>query len=223
MYQNTFLGKRKQHQKFQITGVEGEDVVVLLQKAIERRGDVKIEVCAILNDTTGCLMSSAWRDDRCRVGLILGTGTNACYLEEIQDIHTINRDEFTGQNHMVINTEWGAFGDMGELDFIRTKWDYNVDKFSVNPGKQIFEKMISGMYMGELIRQVLVDLMKDDLIFYDCNREKLAERGKKMVNFTQLFATKIRPRRYSTFFRVFQFRYPEINHPNLSNFTYKMQ
>ena len=36
--------------------VEGEDVVVLLQEALERRGDVKIEVCAILNDTTGCLM-----------------------------------------------------------------------------------------------------------------------------------------------------------------------
>ena len=173
--------------KSQIIGVEGEDVVILLQKAIERRGDVKIEVCAILNDTTGCLMSSAWRDDRCRVGLILGTGTNACYLEEIQDIHTINRDEFTGQNHMVINTEWGAFGDMGELDFIRTKWDYNVDKFSVNPGKQIFEKMISGMYMGELIRQVLVDLMKDDLIFYDCNREKLAQRGKKIDRFCPTF------------------------------------
>ena len=128
-------------------------------------------------------MSSAWRDDRCRVGLILGTGTNACYLEEIQDIHTIDQNEFTGQKHMVINTEWGAFGDMGELDFIRTKWDYNVDKFSVNPGKQIFEKMISGMYMGELIRQVLVDLMKDDLIFYDCNRTKLTERGKKMKKF----------------------------------------
>jgi hypothetical protein len=26
------------------------------QNALERRGDVKIEVCAILNDTTGCLM-----------------------------------------------------------------------------------------------------------------------------------------------------------------------
>ena len=95
--------------------MEGEDVVILLQKAIERRGDVKIEVCAILNDTTGCLMSSAWRDDRCRVGLILGTGTNACYLEEIQDIHTIDQNEFTGQKHMVINTEWGAFGDMGTV------------------------------------------------------------------------------------------------------------
>jgi hexokinase len=36
--------------------VEGEDVVALLRLALKRRGDVRIEVCAILNDTTGCLM-----------------------------------------------------------------------------------------------------------------------------------------------------------------------
>ena len=53
---------------FSCSGVEGEDVVEHLQAAIERRGDVKIEVCAILNDTTGCLMSCAWRDERCRIG-----------------------------------------------------------------------------------------------------------------------------------------------------------
>ena len=78
---------------------------------------------------------------------------------------------------MIINTEWGGFGDNGEIDFIRTKWDRNVDENSINPGRQTFEKMISGMYMGELIRQVLVDLMKDDLIFFNCNRDKLFERG----------------------------------------------
>ena len=38
---------------FSCEGVEGQDVVQLVQEAIERRGDVKIEVCAILNDTTG--------------------------------------------------------------------------------------------------------------------------------------------------------------------------
>lgn len=162
---------------FNCEGVEGEDVVVLLQQAIERRGDVKIEVCAILNDTTGCLMSCAWRDNRCRIGLILGTGTNACYLEDIKNIETINKDDFPGQEHMVINTEWGAFGDNEELDFLKTKWDIAVDEMSVNPGKQTFEKMISGMYMGELIRQVLVDLMKDDLIFVGVDRERLLERG----------------------------------------------
>ena len=41
---------------FKCSGVEGRDVVLLLREALERRGDVNIEVCAILNDTTGCLM-----------------------------------------------------------------------------------------------------------------------------------------------------------------------
>jgi len=151
--------------------------VALLNQALDKRGDVKIDVCAILNDTTGCLMSCAWKDNRCRIGLILGTGTNACYLEDVKNIETLNKGDFTEQEHMVVNTEWGAFGDNGELDFIKTKWDENVDQMSVNPGKQIFEKMISGMYMGELVRQVLVDLMKDDLIFVGADREKLLERG----------------------------------------------
>ena len=88
--------------------------------------------------------SCAWRDNRCRIGLILGTGTNACYLEDIKNIETLNPDDFPGQEHMVINTEWGAFGDNGELNFIKTKWDECVDELSVNPGKQIYEKMISG-------------------------------------------------------------------------------
>merc|ERR1719509_567207 len=162
---------------FNCSGVEGEVVVQLLSEAIERRGDVKIEVCAILNDTTGCLMSCAWKDNRCRVGLILGSGTNACYLEDVKNIETLDQQGFNEQDHMVVNTEWGAFGDNGELDFIKTKWDENVDAMSVNPGKQIFEKMISGMYMGELVRQVLVDLMKDDLIFVGADMERLLERG----------------------------------------------
>ena len=59
-----------------------------------------------------------------------------------------------------------AFGDNKELDFIRTKWDEAVDSGSLNPGKQTFEKMISGMYMGELTRQVLVDMCWEGLFFF---------------------------------------------------------
>ena len=101
-------------------------------------------------------------------------------MEEVKDIYTINPEDFLNQKYMIVNTEWGGFGDNGELDFIRTKWDIKVDENSINPGRQTFEKMISGMYMGELIRQVLVDLMKDDLIFFNANREKLFERGKEI-------------------------------------------
>ena len=48
----------------------------------------------------------------------------------------------TSTGDIIINTEWGAFGDKGELDFIRTKWDQQIDEQSLNPGKQTFEKMI---------------------------------------------------------------------------------
>ena len=162
---------------FSCSGVEGEDVCRLLGEAIARRGDLKIEVCAILNDTTGCLMSSAWEEANCRIGIILGTGTNACYLEKISNIGTVDAKEFLEDKSMVVNTEWGAFGDNGELDFILTKWDRAIHKESKYPGMQTFEKMISGMYMGELIRQILVDLIEDNLIFSGCDRDILLEKG----------------------------------------------
>jgi len=144
-----------------------------------------IEVCALLNDTTGCLMSCAWKEPKCRVGLILGTGTNACYLEDTQNVELWDGD--TGEpHHVIVNTEWGAFGDNGELDFIRTKWDLSVDDTSLNPGKQTYEKIISGMYMGELVRQVLVDMVWEDLMFQDQNTDGLFEHGAFLTKYVSM-------------------------------------
>ena len=166
---------------FKCDGVEGEDVVELLNKSIDKKS-INIDVCAILNDTTGCLMSCAWKNTKCRIGLIIGTGTNACYLEDLENIQRYEGGDEAdvGQpQQMIINTEWGGFGGNGELDFIKTKWDDAVDEGSMNPGKQIFEKMISGMYMGELTRQVLVDMVWEKLMFVDTpNTDKLFEWGR---------------------------------------------
>jgi len=46
---------------------------------------------------------------------------------------TEQRDVF----QVVINTEWGAFGDNGVLDFIRTQVDHAVDSLSLNPGQHV--------------------------------------------------------------------------------------
>ena len=73
----------------------------------------------------------------------------------------MNGEDSVGPQQMIVNTEWGAFGDNGELDYIVTKWDRAVDEASLNPGKQIFEKMISGMYMGEVVRQVSLDCISN--------------------------------------------------------------
>ena len=33
-------------------------------------------------------MSCAWQNPKCRVGLIIGTGINACYLEDLERVGT---------------------------------------------------------------------------------------------------------------------------------------
>ncbi|KAK4290032.1 hypothetical protein Pmani_037051 [Petrolisthes manimaculis] len=161
---------------FQCSGVEGNDVVELLNLAISRRGDVKIKLIAVLNDTTGTLMSCAWKNHNCRIGLIVGTGTNACYMEKLEKVELWDEDR-DNPPQVIINTEWGAFGDAGCLDFIRTEYDNNTDRESINPGRQLYEKMISGMYMGEIARQVLVHLVSQGLLFGGYTSDILLEKG----------------------------------------------
>ena len=45
--------------------------------------------------------------------------------------------EKPSNNEVVINTEWGAFGNTGSLDIVRTIYDYELDRNSLNPGKQV--------------------------------------------------------------------------------------
>lgn len=166
---------------FDCSGVVGEDVVQLLKDAIARRGDVQIDVIAILNDTTGTLMSCAWKNHNCRIGLIVGTGSNACYVEKIGNCALF--DGHSKNDHVIVNTEWGAFGDNGALDFVRTQYDKEIDDHSINPGKQLQEKMISGMYMGELVRLVLVRFTKEGLLFGGKSSDLLNTRGSFITKF----------------------------------------
>uniref|UniRef100_A0AAY4D7R8 hexokinase n=1 Tax=Denticeps clupeoides TaxID=299321 RepID=A0AAY4D7R8_9TELE len=147
--------------RFKASGVEGMDAVKLLNKAIKKRGDYDADIMAVVNDTVGTMMTCGFDDQRCEVGIIIGTGTNACYMEELRHIDLVEGDE----GRMCINTEWGAFGDDGSLEDIRTEFDREIDRGSLNPGKQLFEKMVSGMYMGELVRLILVKMAKEGLLF----------------------------------------------------------
>jgi len=161
---------------FKCSGCVGEDVVELLRAALARRHDVDIDVTAVLNDTTGTLMSCAHKNRKCRVGVIVGTGTNACYMERLRNVELWDED-MDDPRQVIINTEWGAFGDNGVLDFLRTEYDEDVDVNSLNPGTQKFEKMISGMYMGEIVRLILAKFAVEGLLFGGKSTEKLLTRN----------------------------------------------
>uniref|UniRef100_A0A668V111 Phosphotransferase n=1 Tax=Oreochromis aureus TaxID=47969 RepID=A0A668V111_OREAU len=177
---------------FNCSGVEGKDVVQLLKEAIHRRGDYDIGSVAMVNDTVGTMMSCGYRDQSCEIGMIIGTGTNACYMEEMKNVKRIEGAD----GRMCINTEWGGFGDDGSLDDILTEFDVEVDKTSINPGVHMyvsqlfriitpppFEKMISGMYLGEIVRLVLVKMTKDKLLFKGQISETLGTPGQFETKF----------------------------------------
>lgn len=136
-----------------------------------------MECLAVINDTVGALMSCAHSDRDCAIGLILGTGTNACYIEKLENVGLWDGD-YNEPKQVMINTEWGALGDDGCLDFVKTEYDRQVDKHSINPGRQIYEKMISGMYMGEIVRLALEKLRKHGLLFGGKGSEELSTRGR---------------------------------------------
>uniref|UniRef100_A0A4W3K2I4 Hexokinase-2 n=1 Tax=Callorhinchus milii TaxID=7868 RepID=A0A4W3K2I4_CALMI len=159
---------------FKASGVEGSDVVKLLRKAIDKRGEYDVDIMAVVNDTVGTMMTCGFDDQRCEVGLIIGTGTNCCYMEELRHIDLVEGDE----GRMCINIEWGGFGDDGSLEHIRTEFDREIDRGSLNPGKQMFEKLISGMYMGELVRLILVKMAKEGLLFEGRITPELLTKGK---------------------------------------------
>ncbi|KAG5671718.1 hypothetical protein PVAND_001898 [Polypedilum vanderplanki] len=161
---------------FNCSDVVEKNVVELLEEAIQRRNDIKILICAILNDTTGTLMSCAWKYQDCKIGVIIGTGSNACYVEKVRYAEWFDKPGKFDDESVIINTEFGAFGDKGSLDDIRTCFDIEVDKNSINPSNQLFEKMISGMYMGELVRLVIVKLASKGLIFNGKISKKFMQR-----------------------------------------------
>ena len=90
----------------------------------------------LINDTTGVMMRGAFDDPNVAIGLILGTGTNACYMEQIERVKKWDGDN-EDPKQVVINTEWGAFGDKGDIASIQSKSDLLIDENSINKGEQM--------------------------------------------------------------------------------------
>ena len=117
----------------------GADPVKALESALEKVGLGQLKVNVLLNDTVGTLVLGYFEDRNTLAGGILGTGTNfAAWLGD-----------------MAFNFECGNF-DFGSLKpRIQTAVDQELDAESQNPGEQLLEKMVSGRYLGELMRRLM--------------------------------------------------------------------
>lgn len=136
----------------------GRDVVELLQEAFDRK-HLHVKCVALVNDTVGTLLTRAYTSGGCILGAILGTGTNGAYVEHVAKIGKL-KESLTSADAtaMVINCEWGAFNN-ARTHLPSTPFDNALDRLSINHSYQAFEKFISGMYLGEISRNILTSLI----------------------------------------------------------------
>ena len=152
---------------FDIADTIGKDVCALLQTEIDAL-HLPVKVAALVNDTVGTLMARSYTSPGktgTLLGAIFGTGTNGAYVEKLDKITKLKKmvesgdyDASTGD--MIVNTEWGSFDNYMNV-LPRTSYDTELDKDSNNPGFHLFEKRISGMFLGEILRRVIVEMIKN--------------------------------------------------------------
>lgn len=144
----------------------GVDVVMLLQSCLDELG-VKVRVNCLVNDTVGALLAHGYQSrGPALLGAIFGTGTNGAYVEQRSKIGKLEVEDplVPKPEFMIINAEWGGFDDERNILPV-TVYDNVVDREAIRPRHHAFEKMISGMYLGEVCRIVLLHLIDSLLIF----------------------------------------------------------
>jgi hexokinase len=134
---------------WRLQGLVGRDVAELLTAALHRARLARVALAAVANDTVAALILQSYqargRDagaSPADIGLILGTGTNLA-----ADLGPAG----------IRNLESGNFDGVGAVE---TPYDVALDREldEPPPGAQRFEKMISGHYLGEILRRALADL-----------------------------------------------------------------
>ncbi|XP_021677454.1 hexokinase-4 isoform X2 [Hevea brasiliensis] len=142
------------------TSEVGREVVECLQAGLARNG-LDMQVAVLVNDTVGTLALGHYHDADTVAAVIIGTGTNASYLERSDAIIKC-QGLLTTSGGMVVNMEWGNFW---SSHLPRTSYDIDLDGESPNPNDQGFEKMISGLYLGDIVRRVILRMSQESDIF----------------------------------------------------------
>jgi hexokinase len=126
-----------------VPGVEGQRVGTMLSEHLRLHGLVPGPVF-VLNDTIATLAAGNDPEGARSVGLIVGTGTNIGAYLPVSILAKLAAPGWPSPL-MAVNFESGAFAPPG-LGLA----DADVDAASHEPGKQRFEKAVSGAYVGRI-------------------------------------------------------------------------
>lgn len=137
-----------------------------LQQACDKR-KLRVKLDAIVNDSNATLLAKAYSDSNARFSLILGTGTNIAVQLPVK---IFGMEKFGVRpeswhdvaENVLVNTELSAFG-KGYLPM--TRWDDELNAMHERPDAEPFEYLVSGRYLGEIVRLIMVEAVRDAHLF----------------------------------------------------------
>nr|XP_027077715.1 probable hexokinase-like 2 protein isoform X2 [Coffea arabica] len=161
-----------------------------INEALLKHG-VEMQVSAMVDEVIGCLAGARYYSRESVAALSLGMAVNAAYMESVQEVQKL-QGQLSNSGEMAISVNWGNFS---SIHLPMTEFDASLDSESTNPGSgvgnldirclnshsksyeslpescfvlsQIFEKLISGMYLGEIVRKVLLKMAQEAALFGD--------------------------------------------------------
>ena len=136
-------------QEINVPDAIGKDPVKLLEEQLQKRG-INIQIVAMCNDSVATLMAHSYNNNNACVGVVLGSGTNAAYVELTSNIPKLHTE--VASPTMVVSMEWGALGNHDHSCLPISFLDEEIDSHTLNPGKQYLEKLMNDYYLGELTR-----------------------------------------------------------------------
>ncbi|KAL5556132.1 hypothetical protein UlMin_038368 [Ulmus minor] len=155
-----FSGTAIRWNRFSADDTVGKGLVSQINQALEKHG-VDLRVSTMVDDTIGDLAGGRYYNRDCVAAVTLGMGTNAAYVESPEAVPKLLNPH---SSEVVISLNWGDFS---SPHLPITEFDACLDAESSNPGHRIFEKLISGMYLGETVRRVLLKMAQETALFGD--------------------------------------------------------
>ncbi|RAL46641.1 hypothetical protein DM860_004920 [Cuscuta australis] len=141
-----------------------------INECLEKHG-VDLRVLALVDDTIGVLAGGRYYSQESVTAVTLGMGTNAAYVESSSAVEKWPFGKPHKFSETVVDMQWGNFY---SSNLPVTEFDLSLDTESSNPGCRRFEKLISGMYLGEIVRRVLLKIARETCLFGDIVPPKLS-------------------------------------------------
>lgn len=161
--------------------VVGSRIGECLKEALVARGWNEPKRVTMLNDTVAALLAGAAASKKGReyssyIGLILGTGMNAAYIQPA--IPT--RENFPQQ---IVVCESGKTRCVNRSDF-----DIALDKKTQKPGEFYMEKLCSGAYLGPVVYEMLQVAAAEKLFSESMNKALSAVKEFSTIQMSEFLA-----------------------------------